>query len=82
MRAAPCHRRFPAPVAGLAFAAHAWLYLESCKGGPVPTLFRFIVVVAILVGLGFAAVFSLATFVNPEPREIAVPVPSSRLSSP
>jgi hypothetical protein len=45
----------------------------------VPTLFRFLVVVAILAGLGFAAVFALATFVQPETREMTVTIPSNRL---
>jgi hypothetical protein len=45
----------------------------------VPTLFRFLIVVAILAGLGFAAVFALATLVDPQPREITVPIPSNRL---
>ncbi|MBM6593452.1 hypothetical protein [Microvirga pudoricolor] len=45
----------------------------------MPTLFRFLVVVAILAGLGFAAVFSLATFVKPEPRDMSVTIPSNRL---
>ncbi|MGO4572250.1 histidine kinase [Microvirga sp. 2TAF3] len=44
----------------------------------MPTLFRFLVVVAILAGLGFAVVFALATLVEPQPREITVPIPSSR----
>jgi hypothetical protein len=44
----------------------------------VPTLFRFLFVVAILAGLGFAAMFALATLVNPDPREISVPVQTSR----
>jgi hypothetical protein len=48
---------------------------------PVPTLFRFLLVVAILAGLGFAAMFALATFVDPDPREITVPVPTSRTPS-
>ncbi|WP_457089282.1 histidine kinase [Microvirga sp. P5_D2] len=47
----------------------------------MPTLFRFILVVAILAGLGFAAMFALATFVHPDPREITVPVPSNRTPS-
>ena len=34
-----------------------------------------------LVGLGFAAMFALATFVDPEPREITVTVPNSKLPS-
>jgi hypothetical protein len=47
----------------------------------VPTLFRFLLVVAVLAGLGFAAMFALATFVQPEPREITVPIPSNRMPS-
>ena len=43
----------------------------------MPTLFRFLVVVAVLAGLGFAAMFALATLVEPEPREITVPIPAS-----
>ncbi|MBZ6077714.1 ubiquinol-cytochrome-c reductase complex assembly factor 3 [Microvirga puerhi] len=48
----------------------------------MPTLFRFLVVVAILLGIGFAVVYALATLVEPESREISVPVPSNRLTSP
>ena len=44
----------------------------------MPTLFRFLFVVAILAGLGFAAMFALATFVKPDPREITVPVHTGR----
>jgi hypothetical protein len=45
----------------------------------VPTLFRFFAVLAILAGLGFAAMFALATLVEPEPREISVTVPFNKL---
>lgn len=48
------------------------------KEAPLPTLFRFLLVVAVLAGLGFAAMFALATFVKPDPREITVPVPTQR----
>lgn len=48
---------------------------------PLPTLFRFIFVIAILAGLGFATMFALATFVQPDTREITVPVPSNRTPS-
>jgi hypothetical protein len=54
---------------------------ECSKRLPLPTLFRFLLVVAILAGLGFAAIFALATFVHPDPREITVPVPTQRTSS-
>jgi hypothetical protein len=45
----------------------------------VPTLFRFLAFVAILAGLAFAAMFALATFVQPSPREISVTIPNSKL---
>jgi len=77
-----CHRIGQAISEKLAFVRHAWLYLGDLEEGPVPTLFRFLVVVAILAGIGFAAIFALATLVEPEPREISVPIPSSRLSTP
>ncbi len=46
----------------------------------MPTLFRFLVVVAVLAGLAFAAMFALATLVEPEPREMTVTIPNSRLA--
>jgi hypothetical protein len=45
----------------------------------VPTLFRFLFVLAVLAGLAFAAMFALATFVEPQPREMSVTIPNSRL---
>ena len=55
--------------------------VSTIQEAPVPTLFRFLLVVAILAGLGFAAMFALATLVKPDPREITVPVSTSRTSS-
>ncbi len=46
---------------------------------PVPTLFRFLAVIAILAGLGFGAMFALATFVQPETRDMSVTIPFNRL---
>ena len=48
----------------------------------MPTLVRFLVVVAILAGLGFAAMFALATLVQPDVREITIPIPPDRLPAP
>lgn len=45
----------------------------------MPTLFRFLFVLAVIGGLAFAAMFALATFVEPEPREMTVSIPASRL---
>ena len=47
----------------------------------MPTLFRFLLVLAVLAGLGFAAMFALATLIEPEPREMSQPIPPSRLPS-
>jgi hypothetical protein len=47
----------------------------------MPTLFRFLAVVAILAGVAFAAMFALATFVEPEPREMTQTIPASKLQS-
>jgi hypothetical protein len=45
----------------------------------MPTLFRFLALLAVLAGVGFGAMFVLATFVNPEPREMSETIPNSRL---
>ena len=45
---------------------------------PMPSLLRFLSVIAIIAGLGYAAVFALATFVDPKPRDITVTVPQDR----
>jgi hypothetical protein len=47
----------------------------------MPTLFRFLAFIAVIAGLGFAAMFALATFVQPEPREMSVSIPNSRLQN-
>jgi len=38
----------------------------------MPSLFRFLSVIAIIGGLVYGAVYSLANFVNPTPREMSV----------
>jgi hypothetical protein len=44
----------------------------------MPSLFRFLVVVAIIGALGYAAVYALANFVELKPREITVTIPPDR----
>jgi hypothetical protein len=44
----------------------------------MPSLFRFLVIVAILGGIVYAAIFSLARFVQPTPREITITVPPNK----
>lgn len=45
----------------------------------VPTLIRFIVILAILGGLVFGGMLALVTFVQPEPREITEILPPAKL---
>lgn len=45
----------------------------------MPSLIRFLVAVVVLAALGFAAVWALATFVDPRPREMTIRVPQERL---
>jgi hypothetical protein len=44
----------------------------------VPSLFRFLIFVSLLGGLTYGAVFSLATFVKFQPREITVTIPPDK----
>jgi hypothetical protein len=44
----------------------------------MPSLFRVLLVVAIICGLGYGAMVALATFVSPSPREMSVTVPPDR----
>ncbi len=46
----------------------------------MPSLFRFLVTVGLLVGLVYGGMLALVTFVTPEPHEIIQTVPASRLN--
>ena len=46
----------------------------------MPTLFRFLGFMAILAGLGFGIVVALATLVQPEQRDMSVPIPPSKFT--
>ncbi len=48
----------------------------------MPSLFRLLVALALLVGLVYGAMFALANFVDPKPREITVTVPQDRFAKP
>lgn len=45
----------------------------------MPTLFRLLTTIAVLAGLVYAAMFALATFVEPNRTEMTVEVPTERL---
>ena len=44
----------------------------------MPSLLRFLTVVAVIAGLGYGALFALANFVNPKPREMTVTIQADK----
>jgi hypothetical protein len=44
----------------------------------MPSLFRFLTVVAIIVGVVYGVIFALANFVNPKSREMTVTIPPDK----
>jgi hypothetical protein len=45
----------------------------------MPSLLRFFAVVAILAGLVYAGMWSLANLVQPQPRDMSVTIPQDRI---
>ena len=48
----------------------------------MPSLVRFLVVVAVLVGLVYGAIYALASFVEPTSREMTITIPRDLLTKP
>lgn len=46
----------------------------------MPTLFRFLLVAGLLIGLGYGALYALANYTDPKPREITVIIPQNQLT--
>jgi hypothetical protein len=44
----------------------------------MPSLFRFLTVVAVIAGVIYGAIFALANFVTPKPREMTVTIPADK----
>jgi hypothetical protein len=44
----------------------------------MPSLFRFLTIIAILAALDYVGLYALAHFVEPKPREITVSVPPEK----
>jgi len=46
---------------------------------PVPTLFRFLVFIAVVAAIVFGGMIALVTFVQPQPREMTQTIPPTKL---
>jgi hypothetical protein len=46
----------------------------------MPSLLRFLLVLGILAGAGYGAMYALASWYDPKPREITISVPPDRFS--
>jgi hypothetical protein len=46
----------------------------------LPSLFRFLMIVAVLAGLVYGAMIALVTFVEPQQRDMTQTIPASRLN--
>jgi hypothetical protein len=46
----------------------------------MPSLIRLLLVLMFLGGIAAGAIVSLATFIDPQPREITISIPSDRLN--
>ena len=44
----------------------------------MPSLFRFLMVVAVIGGMVYGVIFALANFVTPKSREMTVTIPADR----
>jgi hypothetical protein len=44
----------------------------------MPSLIRLVVAIGLIFGIGYGVMLALATFVNPQTREITVTVPPDR----
>jgi hypothetical protein len=45
----------------------------------MPTLFRFIITIAVLAGIVYGAMFALVIFVEPKQAELSVRIPAEKL---
>lgn len=48
----------------------------------MPTLIRLFVLIAIIAVLGYGAMFALANFVEPTPKETTIRIPARMLNQP
>jgi hypothetical protein len=47
----------------------------------MPTLFRFLMIIGVIVGIVYGAMFALVTFVEPKKGEMTVRVPLEKVTN-
>jgi hypothetical protein len=54
--------------------------MPSCDGSEtaMPSLFRFLMAIGVIVGIVYAGMFALATMVEPQQRDMTVTIPQDR----
>jgi hypothetical protein len=56
-------------------------YLFAIAAGLiVPSLFRFLILVGVLAGVVYGGMWAVATFVEPQPREMTQTLPANKLA--
>jgi hypothetical protein len=50
------------------------------EGKTMPSLFRFLTLIGVVGGLTYGAMFMLATWFDPKPREITVSIPPDKFA--
>jgi len=60
-----------------------YTFLENAfEFATMPSLIRLLMVVGLLGGAAYGAMFALANFVQPKQREMSITIPQQRLSKP
>lgn len=45
----------------------------------MPSIVKFLIILMVLAGIGYAGLFGLANFVDPQPKETTIRIPSKNL---
>ncbi len=52
---------------------------DRTAGYPMPSLFRFLVIVGLLSAVAFGGIYAMATYFEPEPKEVSKAVPGVKI---
>jgi len=63
-------------------AAEGDRFAPAFRVAPMPSLIRLIMVLGLLGGMAYGAMFALANFVQPKQREMTITIPPQKLIKP